>query len=164
MTETAVLGDEIRNVEGGYAVQVPAGWEVIQEAGQILLASPDANTYVGPRLGMLGERLEEPLTLDALLDQTLQEIFGSLSTEGFEVGEPFDLMFGGVPALGIEIIGPFGRADDGDVIAHIVVALSGENQSFMLAGFATTDRWRDEVSHLFDEVVRTVTFFEIENK
>ncbi|MCB9134951.1 MAG: hypothetical protein H6636_05970 [Anaerolineales bacterium] len=163
-TPEPLLLDEIyHSPEGGFSVQLPATWKLIEDPGQILFAAPDERSATGPRFSLIGMLLDAPTTLEDYLNDIIAQAFDGGFPEGNEytMGEPTELTIGGVPGLSIEFTGPFAEPEDSDLTIFVIVALPNDHQSFIMASFSPTERWNDDVAPLYNAMRETVTFFNI---
>ena len=55
-TSEPLLSDEIyRSPEGGFSIQLPAEWKLIEEVGQTYLAAPDERSATGPARSIMAQ-------------------------------------------------------------------------------------------------------------
>lgn len=162
-TPEPLLSDEIyRSPEGGYSIPLPIAWKLIEEDEEAYLAGPDERSATGPRIGMIGNPLDAPTTLEDFLNSTLEQFKGSFPESGsYTVSEPTELTLGGVPALGIQFTGPFAGPDEGEITIYVTVALPNDHQSFLIVAFATTERWNDDVAPVYNALRETITFYDL---
>lgn len=72
-----------------------------------------------------------------------------------EVGEPYVAEIGGVEGIAVDVVGQFlGDAMEGRIT---VVAPEG-GRTFLVYGLAVNERWQDEGTAVYDEVLSTVSF------
>lgn len=164
ITPEPLLSDEIyRSPDGGFSIQLPVAWKVIEETGQTYLAAPDERSATGPRIGLIGNTLDAPTTLEEFLNSTIEQAFNGSFPEGDEytMGEPTELTLGGIPALGIQFTGPFAGPDEEEITIFVTAVLPNDQQSFLIVAFATTERWNDDVALLYNALRETIVFYDL---
>jgi len=130
------LGDEYTSVDGGYTFRGVEIYEVDEIFGSTTMLAPGGDPDTGPGIYMVGEVLDQEITLDELYDAQIAEI----SSDEMKLSTPRNEKVGGMPARTVDINGTI---DEVAVAGRITVVLVDPKQMFLMGGLAPADQWED---------------------
>ena len=146
-----VLGDEYTSVDGGYTFRAVENYEMDEIYGSTTMLAPGGDQDTGPGIYMVGESLDQEITLDELYEAQIAEI----SSDDVNLSVPRNETVGGAPARTVDLRGTI---DDDEVVAgRMAVVLVTPKQMFLIGGLAPADQW-EAFSAVFEAVKSSVWF------
>jgi ligand-binding sensor domain-containing protein len=149
--DLSLLGDNTQVVEGGFSFRVVPEYTLDLSGGMVIMAAPGADPDLGPIMQLMGWMNES--------NKTNEDLYTQLKNETpMQVGAPQEIQVSGLPGLAADIIGDNnGKTMQG----RVAMVMVNPKQQFILMFGAPQAEW-DKVAPLFNAVLASVEFFEIQ--
>lgn len=147
-----LLGAEIRSEAGGFVLNAPHGYTVVESPGMLIMEGPDAAANTGPYIVVTGGLVGEPTTSAALAEDLMShpQVIGSIELVNQSKTQVDD-----VEGYLINLEGKLG---DLQITGRAVVAAVAENQAFTMIALAPEEDWVAFLPY-FNALVGSVQFF-----
>ncbi len=151
------LGEEYRSEDGGFSFRSIQNYSVeILTGGYTTIMAPNADPFFGPVIELSTEEYD----LEGNVDEPF-EFLKQIYSEGNQINfvNEREITVNGKTGKAVDMSG---IVNDKEIGGRIVVLMVSSTRDFEMVGGATSDQWND-LSPLFDAVLASVAFFDVED-
>lgn len=146
------LGDVYRSVEGGYSFQSIPEYELEEQWGIAYMYPEDADPDAGPMFILIGGLNTEEKTVEDIKDDFVAGLEGDI-----ELSKDNKVKINGKEGIKVE----YEAANNGkDVVGQAIFIAVTPYQVFSLIDLYPPGQYKSKQKDLFEEVSKTITFFE----
>jgi len=149
--ETPQLGEEKRSEEGGYSYRVIPNYTDSSDIGITSMIAPDGNEENGPIVMIIGGLKDEGSNAESLVED-----MKSSNTADITFSNQRETSVDGAKAIALDYSG----SNEGVEVAGSMVIGTNDTQQIVVIATAPKARWKNELSPLFEAVVKSIKLFE----